>query len=78
MATLTNFGPSARISSMLEDSCPNCGHRRKPMVMATRSDATLSEMWRGDGEPFQFYLLRIAAIIIPMLVLAQVFHWVHI
>lgn len=56
---------------MLEDPCPKCGHRRKPQMMSTRADsASLTEMWKGEGEDWQYVLLRVAVLVCVFLFFA--------
>lgn len=49
----------------LEDSCPHCGHRRKPYLVSTDPDAPgLLGLLRGDGDRAMQALARLAVLLV--------------
>lgn len=60
--------------SMMHDTCPHCGHRKEPYLMARSDEETsLTEMWSGEGHPWQRLLLRGAAIAVVFILLLLYF-----
>lgn len=65
---------------MWEDSCPNCGHRRKRQVMSTDPDAPSpwQMFYHGEGEFWQVVMSRFGFMILMPLILAEILHLLHI
>lgn len=64
---------------MYDDPCPKCGHRRKRQLMSTDPNGpSLSAMWEGDAEPWQFLLLRVGTIAISVVILVGLMTILHL
>lgn len=61
---------------MYEDPCPNCGHRRKRMVMSTDpSKPGLIGLWKGEGnDPFMRLIAKTGTLLLGSLFLGEALH----